>query len=570
MGMGATNTLDRLAASFGFLNGVAPRFTHCADVPNGGVLLGLPALLAMGLLSHTAERFSLPSGYYGMPSLFLLLAFMALARLKTMEALRYCSPGEWGKLLGLDRAPEVRTLRQKVQHLTESDAPTKWAADLCSDWMAAAPDQAAVFYADGHVRVYHGSEARLPRHYVARQKLCLRATADYWVNATGGQPLFVVHTDVDPGLVQMLQGQIVPRLLEDAPNQPTPEQLEENPLLHRLTVVFDREGYSPKLLSELKEQRVACLTYHKHPTEDWAVGEFTTRRVTLASGLLVEMKLAERGINLQGLWLREIRKLTETGHQTSILCTDYVSDAGLVAPAMFARWSQENFFKYMRQEFGLDRLASYGTEDIPETTRVVNPEYRRLDGEARKLTGQLTRRRAQLAATTMPDDPDAATLARFHHKQGELLESVAELERQQGDVKKQRSEVPKHIQAGELPPEHRLNRLKTQSKHFIDTIKIVAYRAESAMANVLREKMSRPEDARALLRAIYSNEADIIPDEAAKTLTVRLHHLANRSTDEAIRHLCAELNSTATQYPGTELRMIYELVSSQNPRDQEV
>ena len=570
MGMGATNTLDRLAASVGCLDGVAPRFTPSADVPNGGVLLGLPALLAVGLLTHTAERFSLPSGYYSMPSIFLLLAFMALARVKTMEALRYCAPGEWGKLLGLDRVPEVRTLREKVRHLTGSDAPTEWAADLCSEWMAAAPDQAAVFYADGHVRVYHGSEARLPRHYVARQKLCLRATADYWINAIGGQPFFVVHTDIDPGLVHMLQDHLVPQLLKEAPNQPTPGQLQDNPLLHRLTVVFDREGYSPKLLDELKQQRVACLTYHKHPKEDWAAGEFANRRVTLASGLQVEMKIAEREINLQGLCLREIRKLSDTGHQTSVLSTDYVTDAGTLAAAMFARWSQENFFKYMRQEFNLDRIVSYGTEDIPETTRVVNPEYRRLDSEARKLNSQLTRRRAQLAATSIPDDPDAATLARFHHKQGELLELVAELDRQHDEVKRQRREVPKHIRACELPPEHRLDRLKTQSKHFIDTIKMVAYRAESAMAAVLREKMSRPEDTRALLRAIYSNEADIIPDEAAKTLTIRLHHLANRSADEAARHLSAELNSTATVFPGTELRLVYELVSSQNPRDQEV
>lgn len=570
MGMGATNTLDRLAASVGCLNGVAPQFTASADVPNGGVLLSLPALLAVGLLAHTTERFSLPSGYYSMPSIFLLLAFMALARLKTIEELRYCAPGEWGKLIGLDRVPEVRTLRQKIRQLTGSEAPTKWAADLCSDWMAAAPDQAAVFYADGHVRVYHGSDARLPRHYVAREKLCLRASVDYWVNAMGGQPFFVVHTDVDPGLVQVLRCEIIPRLLEVAPSQPTREQLVESPLLHRLTVVFDREGYSPELLKTLKEQRVACLTYHKYPTADWAATEFIRRRITLSSGLQVEMNLAERGIRLQGLWLREIRKLTETGHQTSILSTDYVTDAGVLASRMFARWSQENFFKYMRQEFGLDRLVSYGTEDIPDTTDVVNPDYRRLDGEVRKLNGLLARRRAQLAATTMPDQAEAAALERFHHDQGDLLELVSELERRQCEMKKQRRNVPKHVKASELPPEHRLNRLKTQSKHFIDTIKMVAYRAETAMANVLRERMSRPEDARALLRAIYSNEADIIPDEAAKTLTVRLHHLANRSADEAIQHLCEELNSTAALFPGTELRMVYELVSSQNPRDQEV
>ncbi len=82
--------------------------------------------------------------------------------------------------------------------------------------------------------------------------------------------------------------------------------------------------------------------------------------------------------------------------------------------------------------------------------------------------------------------------------------------------------------------------------------------------------MSRHDDARSLLRGIYCTEADLAPDEERGTLTVRLHHLANASASDAVRHLCDELNSTETTYPGTKLRLVYELVSSQNPRDQEV
>ena len=70
--------------------------------------------------------------------------------------------------------------------------------------MAAAPEQAGVLYVDGHVRVYHGHQTQLPRHYVARQKLCLRATVDYWVNAMDGQPFFAVNVAADPGLIQVL------------------------------------------------------------------------------------------------------------------------------------------------------------------------------------------------------------------------------------------------------------------------------------------------------------------------------------------------------------------------------
>lgn len=97
--------LERVAASVGELTAVAPVFQAAADVPHGGVLLALPALLAVGLLRQSDHYFQLPKGYYGLESLLLMLAFLALARLPSLEQLRYCAPGEWGKLLGLDRIP---------------------------------------------------------------------------------------------------------------------------------------------------------------------------------------------------------------------------------------------------------------------------------------------------------------------------------------------------------------------------------------------------------------------------------------------------------------------------------
>src|SRR5271169_2953027 len=95
-------------------------------------------------------------------------------------------------------------------------------------------------------------------------------------------------------------------------------------------------------------------------------------------------------------------------------------------------------------------------------------------------------------------------------------------------------------------------------------IKMIAYRAETAMPQILRQNMTRHDDARSLLRAIYSTEVDIVPDPQANTLTIRLLPLANTSSDLAVRHLCAELNTTETLFPGTELRLIYDLVSSKN------
>jgi prepilin-type processing-associated H-X9-DG protein len=95
------------------------------------------------------------------------------------------------------------------------------------------PDNAMVLYVDGHVRVYSGGQTKLPQHYVARQKLCLRATIDYWVNAIDGQPFFMVTKEIDPGLITVLEEEIIARLETAVPNQPDESLLQADPYLHR-------------------------------------------------------------------------------------------------------------------------------------------------------------------------------------------------------------------------------------------------------------------------------------------------------------------------------------------------
>lgn len=566
MGMGASNVEARVAASLGALVAVAPVFQAALDVPCGGVLMALPALLAVGLLEDAQSHLKLPEGYYGLDSVLLLCAFMALARLESMESLRYCAPGEWGKLLGLDRIPEVRTLRQKLRLLSQDGQPEQWGVALSDRWMNLDPASASVLYVDGHVRIYYGHQTRLPRHHVARQRLCLRATTDYWVNAMDGQPFFMVNQAVDPGMLEVIERDILPQLSARVPQQPTAQQLQETPRLHRFTLVFDREGYSPDFLQRMKEERVACVTYHKFQAQDWADEEFTAWPVRLQGGAVVSMELAERGTRLSnGLWVREIRKRTKGDHQTAVIATDYGSNPAQLAGAMFSRWSQENFFKYARKQFGLDRLAEHCTEEIPETTRLVNPAWRSLDGELRKVNAKLSRAMAQFGATTMTQGIDVEPMEAWIAKKAAMQE---EIEGQQAVVvalKAKRKATAHHLTMAELPEEERFRQLRTHSKHLVDTIKMIAYRAETAMANILRPVVKRPDEARTLLRALYATEADLIPDLKAQTLTVRLHHMANKSNDIAIQRICDQLNATDTLFPRTNLRLVLQLGAEQNP-----
>jgi hypothetical protein len=565
MGHGATRSLERVAAAMGILGSAPIRFAATCDVRGGGVLLALPALLAVGLLRYTPQMYELPPGFYGIDSIFLLLGLMALARIPSLEQLRYQAPGEWGKLLGLDRIPEVRTLRAKLKLLcADLGRALRWNAALAQEWIAQQQATELYFYCDGHVRVYHGEQTQLPRHYVARQRLCLRATTDYWVNAMDGQPFLYVNKEVDPGLIATLKQDVIPWLEANVAQTPEQKQrLAEDPRTQWFTLVFDREGYSPELFHDLWEKRIAILTYHKFPQDPWQEEEFHSYSVALVGGETVTMKLAERGSQLSNrFWVRQIRKLGDSGHQTAILTTNFQSPLATVAAALFARWCQENFFRYMREHYSLDRLLEYGTEPIPDAIEVVNPLWRKLDSQIRSKTGQRYRLAAQFGASALSQDPSTSELEVFQQRKGELQDEIANLDLQIAQLKEERKNTAHHIPVKSLPEEDRFTRLRTERKHFVDTIKMIAYRAESSMASLLRQHLARNDDARALLRQIFNTEVDLIPDLSANTLTVRLHHLTQAAHDQAIEHLLAEINATQTIFPGTHLTLIFKIGSS--------
>ena len=565
MGIACTRPCERVMAAIGQLPGGATiEFVPSRDVSCGGVLCGLPALAENGLFRHL-ETLPVLSGYYRTLHVILLLAYMALCRIKTVEQLQYEMPGELGKLMGLDRIPEVRCLRKKLTQLSQGEAPDHWAGVLSQEWLERSPELAGTLYVDGHVRLYHGKQTRLPARYVARQRLCLRGTTDYWVNDALGQPFFSIERPIDHGMLEALRSDIVPRLLKDVPGQPVPEQLEADPYLSRFVIVFDREGYSPAFFREMwQEHRIACITYHKYPKEDWPQSWFTETCVPLPGGETVSVRLAEMGSWIgdrrEGLWVRETRKLTDSGHQTSLISSVF-GQLGLEdAARLFSRWSQENFFGYMMKHFAIDALNEYRTEAISGTNRpVVNPAWRELDRQQRSVKSKLTQRQARFAALTLHPEVKESEIQKWQQQKADLCEEIEQWEQELSDLKERIKTTPRHLEWEELPEDQKFERLASSRKRLHDTVKLVAYRAETALAMIVREKLSHADEARSLVRDLFRSHADIHPDPAAGTLAVRLHTLANPRSNRAVQHLLDHLNAAEFTYPGTNFRLTYSL-----------
>ena len=381
MGRGARDTTGRVLAATGHLTEVEPRFAEpLSAVSGGGVLAGLPMLLQEGLLGRAQGFLSLPKGYYGLSTVLLFLAFLFLARVRNPEALRHQAPGEWGAILGLDRCPEVKTLRRKIKALGwDARQVRAWQASLAAAWMAEEPEVCATLSVDGHVKVYSGRKGRLPKHFVSRQKLCLPASTSYWINALGGKPFLCLNKALDPTLTHALEEDILPALETlgvlppDAPDLTVRDAGEP-----ALTLVFDREGWSPALFRRLARRGVAVITWHKgFKGEAWPEADFQLATIPIhgpGGSRSATVRLAEKRVQLkQGPEVRQIRRLLDNGRQMPLVTTHFHIPMEQVAGALFSRWSQENFFKYMREEFNLDALAVHGLEMQDPEARVVNP-----------------------------------------------------------------------------------------------------------------------------------------------------------------------------------------------------
>lgn len=529
-------------------------FEHQESVLNAGVLFALPALISQGLERFFKVFNALPPGFYGLHHVILILCFMALCRIKNPEQLKKHPPGELGKLLGLDRIPEVGYFRTKIKQITDQSKSDELHAELFRWYAAEMPE--LFFYIDGHVRVYHGDLANLPKRFVSREKLCLSGTTEFWVNDQQGLPLMVVTGELNEKLKWAIE-QIIPKIISGITRPAKPGE-------PAFTIIVDREAYEPAWFKKLWDQHhVAIITYRKNVKDEWDRSLFYDVK-TQIHNTDVTMQLCEMGTQLNGHWFREIRRLSETGHQTSVLTTHPSLSLPDTAVKMFSRWSQENFFKYMVSDFDFDRMIEYGTEPVDQKRTIPNPQYKQLTYQIKKSREKKARLEARIFQQMEGNGETTGVdhLAQTILKSANLIEKINGYNDEIKVLLAKRKNQPSRISIAEMPPQQRYNKLMIESKKLKNAIIMVVYRAESALYNTMSEfYKSTEKEGRVILKEIFTSDADIIPDYKNHTLTIKLHSLSTPRANQVVKDLCAFLNQTETHFPLTNLKLVYETVA---------
>ena len=545
-GVATKRELDRTLACTGKLVEAEPEFEAAEAVAGAGVLLVLPALLHEGLCEVGSEVYGkLRNGFFGLRSVLLTLAFMALLRIKTLEQLTEHAPGELGILLGLDRAPEVKTLRRKLREMGQRQLADMFRRRLTERWAKAAPRELALLYVDGHVRPYHGRKHVLPKHHVQQRGRPMPGTQDFHVNDRRADPLFFVTAEATESLLATLDSTLLPEVRRLVGPR------------RRVTIAFDREGWSPKLFAKWKKKSFDVLTYRKGEQSRWQKRFFTTVKGTVG-GQKVEYCLAEREVKLtNGLKVREIRRLTNDGHQTAVITTNDKLPLLAVAQRMFSRWRQENFFRYMRHEFALDHLCTHKVEPADPKRIVPHPERTRLEKKLKAVRATRTR----LLERAFELAPGKTTrVGKRQVDEVELDQLIRQRETEAHKLAARIAKLPKHVPIEEILEPEQIVKLERERKVLVDAIKLTAYRAESALARLVEPFFKRHQDeTRKFLKSIFTATADIIPDRRKRRLTIRFHGLANPRATRALAELCVLINDDAPLYPGSSLRLHFEV-----------
>ena len=546
----ANRTWDRLLACFGLLDDAQPVFGDAQAVAGAGVLCALPALAASGIFCTAYKLYGeIGPSFYGLRTTLLTLLLMALLRIKRPEALKEHDPQVLGRLLGLDRAPEVKTLRRKVTRLASYRKAEQLGRELARLRVTERGHLMGFLYVDGHVRVYHGKR-NIPKTHVARIRLAMPATSDYWVNDQSGDPLFVMTAVANAGMVKML-----------------PEVLAEVRQLvgaRRITIVFDRGGWSPKLFQKLLDAHFDILTYRKGKCRRVGEHRFILRRAQI-DNRNVEYRLHDQAVRfLKGkLRLRQVTRLTDDGHQTQVITSRWDLPDVQVAYRMFERWRQENFFKYMREEFLLDALADYQSEPDDPTRTLPNPERRALDKDIHKARLELAKLEQAYGAAAV-DNPEAQrpTMRGFKTAHGKLGKQLRAARNDLAALVSRRRSLPDRVEVRDLS-DGALVKLATERKHITNLIKMVAFQAESDLLTSLRPHYARSDnEGRTLLQELFQAAADIRVTKDQLCITIQPLSSPHRTL--AVQALCDTLTQTETTFPGSRLKLRFAI----HPRTQ--
>jgi len=548
---------DRTLARLGLLDDAAPLFETQRKQRFAGLLLAVPILVMHGVVADAVSIFgSIGPAFYGIRNSVMSLLYMFFARINRPEQLKKHSPPALGAVMGLDRFPEMKTLRRKIRRLAFLQRGLSFLKKLAERHLSRLKSSHLWLYLDGHVSVYSGKR-KLKKHHVTRLRISLPSVLDYWLNDDRGNPLFVVTGSKRKSMVRL-----IPKLVQ---------QLRDQGETRPITIVFDREGWSPEMFAKLMAMPdVHFLSYRKAAPKKRLprLPETAFERYQgEMDGVDLDYQLADQGIYLQygpkgkrkRLHLRQITRLRDNGHQTHIVTDNWDEDTLVLAWKMFHRWGQENYFKYMGQEMSLDALWSYLMEDDDPERKVPNPGRKKLNQKIQRLKEKQQALQAEYGDRALHNEErQRRTMRGFKIANGELSAQIQQIEKEITKLECSKATLPASVPVKDVLGGEKPEQVHQETRRLLHGFRMAAYRVESTLLELLRPHYRGwRHDGRTIIQSMLHSTGDLEVDGVV--LRVVLEHQSSPHLTRALQALCEDLNRLAVKFPGSDLRLQYEV-----------
>lgn len=558
--MALDRSVDRQLARMGKLSDAEPLFAPGQALPFAGlfiafVILASDPLLKVGL--KVIPGFS--AAFYGVRTTLMTLVCMFLLRLKRPEDLRRDNPVALGRILGLDRVQEVKTIRGKISQWGSPEMTEEFMRRMAYERSQEYNGNVSTVMIDGHITAYFGKR-KVGATWSSRDNRVVNGQTENWVNLPGKCPLFSIETPFNDGLSKSLEQALV--------------KTRQILGIDELTCVFDRGGYNIELFERLTESNYGIITYSKGNYGKIAENLFA-RIPTVIGDREYEHAPFEREIELKvyasidrgpnrkpgrrdtkrTVKMREIRILRPDGGQTAILANRHVKmDCIELAAMLFSRiGSQENIFKYMRSEFDIDALAGYEFESVEPAIEHPNPDFSALEAEAAILREKRNALLAELGSEVQSVEPEQAPelLRRFGHTDKAV--KLEEINNRLLSIKSGKSETPVRENAAAAG----YKRPKPASKRLMNVIKMAAYMIETKLFEQLEPHYkNNSKEGRKLLAAAFKTSGSL--KLAKGEIIITLAPQSSPARTKAINGLTAELNKVKAKFPGSSRIIRFE------------
>ena len=546
---------DRMFAALGLQEDAEPVFANIHRTEFTGVFLAI-ALLSKDIfftqMKHVYK--TMGGSFYGLRNTFMMLFIMAFLRIKNPEKSDQFNKIVLGRILGLDRAPSVKTIRRKIKYLTHRNKGSVFMDILAKERLDNTCEADAVLYVDGHVISYYGNR-KLGKTFSTSKNKVTSASTEYWVNLADGTPILCIPTEFNSSMTTAFDS-IMTNAGKVCRNRP-------------ITFVFDRGGCSAGLFDKIIKAGHNFIAYNKNSpsvNDENFIKEKTVINCKEHNykpySREIEKEIYKKDKNGRyrktgkKVRLREVLIKRDDGRNTSIVTSGKDLESAAVAEIIFKRWTQENYFKYLREEYDFDHLCTYKMLDVDEGIDHPNPEYTELNKKIEKLNKRIEKIVGKQLKESVTDsesnkfNEDVNSL-NTGEKGKELIKLRMALKLSKEAIKN----VNPRISASEY------ERIDSESRLVTNIVKMTAYFIEGKLAKILSYHYKGVNgNERGIVSAMLKSSGSITVKD--RQLIIGIEEQATPGRTRMLKAMCSEINAMDAVFPGTDLKMVFQLAES--------